>query len=64
MQFDSVVEEGEGVIKRVIGLQGDYVMRDTPGTTDSMFQVRKGLLGLKSLVDVLLGTRGPLLGHW
>jgi len=29
------------VIKRVLGLQGDYVMRDTPGTTDSMIQVRE-----------------------
>jgi inner membrane protease subunit 1 len=41
VQFDSVVEPGEGVIKRVLGLQGDYVMRDTPGSTDSMIQVRE-----------------------
>ncbi|PMD46193.1 signal peptidase-like protein I [Hyaloscypha variabilis F] len=42
VQFDSVVEPGEGVIKRVLGLQGDYVMRDTPGSTDSMIQVPDG----------------------
>jgi inner membrane protease subunit 1 len=40
VSFDSVVEPGESVIKRVLGLQGDYVMRDTPGTTESMIQVR------------------------
>jgi inner membrane protease subunit 1 len=39
VSFDSVVEPGETVIKRVIGLEGDYVLRDTPGTTDSMIQV-------------------------
>jgi hypothetical protein len=38
--FDSVVEPGEKVIKRVIGLQGDYVCMDTPGTgSDAMIQV-------------------------
>jgi len=41
VQFDSVVKPGEKVIKRVIGLEGDYVMRDTPGSgSDQMFQVR------------------------
>lgn len=29
--FDSVVEPDERVIKRVIGMEGDYVLRDTPG---------------------------------
>lgn len=28
--FDSVVEPGEKVVKRVIGLPGDYVLRQTP----------------------------------
>jgi inner membrane protease subunit 1 len=28
--FDSVVEPGERVVKRVLGLEGDYVMRDSP----------------------------------
>ena len=63
VQFDSVVEPGEGVIKRVLGLQGDYVMRDAPGSTDSMIQVRKLSLRLNSWFNVLLDTRGPLLGN-
>jgi len=29
-------------LKRVLGLQGDYVLRDTPGTTESMIQVPEG----------------------
>lgn len=41
VSFDSVVEPGESVIKRVLGLPGDYVLRDTPGTTDTMIQVRQ-----------------------
>jgi inner membrane protease subunit 1 len=39
VSFDSVVEPGEVVIKRVLGLEGDYVLRDTPGSTNSMIQV-------------------------
>lgn len=31
VSFDSVVQPGERVIKRVIGLEGDFVGRDTPG---------------------------------
>jgi hypothetical protein len=34
--FDSVHEVGERVIKRVIGLEGDYVLRDTPGSESNM----------------------------
>ena len=38
--FDSVVEPGESAIKRVLGLQGDYVMRDSLGKgSDAMLQV-------------------------
>ena len=37
--FDSVAEPGEKVIKRVLGLEGDYVLRDTPGTSNVMIQV-------------------------
>lgn len=38
--FDSVVEPGGKVIKRVLGLEGDYVMRDTPGSgSQEMLQV-------------------------
>lgn len=39
VEFDSVVEPGEHVIKRVIGLEGDYVLRDTPGVNSKMIQV-------------------------
>jgi len=38
--FDSVVKPGEKVIKRVLGLEGDYVLRDTPESgSDAMIQV-------------------------
>lgn len=38
--FRSVTEPGERVIKRVMGLEGDYVLRDTPGSgSDKMIQV-------------------------
>jgi len=30
------------VIKRVIGMEGDFVLRDTPGTGDTMIQIPKG----------------------
>ncbi|CAG8950191.1 hypothetical protein HYFRA_00008428, partial [Hymenoscyphus fraxineus] len=41
--FDSVVEPGQKVIKRVLGMEGDYVMRDTPGSGSlEMLQVPKG----------------------
>lgn len=39
VSFDSVVEPGEKVIKRVVGLEGDYVLRDTPGESSIMVQV-------------------------
>lgn len=38
--FRSVYNPGEKVIKRVIGLQGDYVLMNTPGSgSDAMVQV-------------------------
>jgi len=40
VQFQSVYEPGQIVVKRLIGLQGDYVLRDTPGSgSDQMLQV-------------------------
>lgn len=43
ISFDSVYEPGARVIKRVIGMQGDYVMRDTPGSgSTAMIQVPQG----------------------
>jgi len=39
VSFASVVDPRDSVIKRVIGLQGDYVLRDTPGMSDTMIQV-------------------------
>jgi inner membrane protease subunit 1 len=40
ISFDSVVEPGAQVIKRVLGLEGDYVLRDTPGMKNqNMIQV-------------------------
>jgi inner membrane protease subunit 1 len=40
VSFSSVVEPGESVIKRILGLEGDYVLRDSPESTDLMVQVR------------------------
>jgi len=41
--FDSVIDPDEKVIKRVIGLEGDYVLRDTPGSdSDQMIQIPQG----------------------
>jgi inner membrane protease subunit 1 len=38
--FDSVIEPGESVLKRVLGIEGDYVLRDTPESgSDVMIQV-------------------------
>ncbi|KUJ21997.1 signal peptidase-like protein I [Mollisia scopiformis] len=42
VQFDSVVEPGSQVIKTVLGLEGDYVLRDSPGTSGQMIQVPRG----------------------
>lgn len=40
VQFDSVHESGSGVIKRVLGLEGDYVLRNSPGARyNDMIQV-------------------------
>jgi len=40
VQFDSVAETGEGAVKRVLGLEGDYVLRNTPGAKhNDMIQV-------------------------
>jgi inner membrane protease subunit 1 len=42
--FNSVYEPGESVIKRVLGMPGDYVLRDTPGSTsNAMLQVSSTL---------------------
>lgn len=41
VSFRSVYEPGEAVIKRVVGLEGDYVLRDSPGSgSEAMIQVR------------------------
>ena len=40
VSFDSVGEPGEGMIKRILGLEGDYVMRYTPESgSNKMIQV-------------------------
>jgi len=41
--FDSVIDPEEKVIKRIIGLEGDYVLRDSPGSgSNQMIQVPEG----------------------
>lgn len=40
VSFDSVVHPGEKALKRVLGMEGDYVLRDTPESgSDVMIQV-------------------------
>ncbi|KAH8599819.1 peptidase S24/S26A/S26B/S26C [Bisporella sp. PMI_857] len=40
VQFDPVAAPGAGVIKRVLGLEGDYVLRNSPGAKyNDMIQV-------------------------
>lgn len=40
VSFQSTYEPGARVIKRVIGVGGDYVLRDTPGSaSNAMIQV-------------------------
>ncbi len=53
ISFNSVYEPGGKVIKRVIGLEGDYVMRDTPeaGST-AMIQVSAGSTDIGSVVEL------------
>jgi len=43
VSFDSVGEPGEGMVKRVLGLEGDYVMRYSPESgSNKMVQVPRG----------------------
>lgn len=61
--FDSVGEPGEKVIKRVIGLEGDYVMRDTPGSkSQKMLQVNKGFYFRKACAN--LNRFRPVIAGW
>jgi mitochondrial inner membrane protease subunit 1 len=54
--FDSIAKPGEKVIKRVLGLQGDYVLIDTPGSgSDRMIQVSTTTYGMGSRL-ICVGT--------
>ena len=40
VQFDHLEKSGAGAVKRVLGLEGDYVLRNSPGARfDDMIQV-------------------------
>lgn len=39
VSYDHPVEEEVQGVKRVLGLEGDFVLRDTPGTSGKMIQV-------------------------
>lgn len=39
VSFSAVVDSGGDVMKRVLGMPGDYVLRYTPGRGDVMIQV-------------------------
>jgi inner membrane protease subunit 1 len=40
VSFKSPVVVGEDAIKRVVGMEGDFVLVNTPGNSDAMIQVR------------------------
>jgi inner membrane protease subunit 1 len=40
VSFKHPVREGEYAVKRVLGLEGDFVLMYTPGANDTMLQVR------------------------
>ncbi|KAF1824457.1 LexA/Signal peptidase, partial [Dissoconium aciculare CBS 342.82] len=42
VSFKHPVREGEYAVKRVLGLEGDFVLMYTPGANDTMLQVPKG----------------------
>ena len=42
VSFAHPVKTGERAVKRVIGMPGDFVLRDTPGTSGTMVQVPEG----------------------
>lgn len=62
--FDSVVEPGERVIKRVLGLEGDYVLRDTPGESTTMIQVSKVVERLNCDIDGMGRFLRVTFGWW
>jgi hypothetical protein len=65
VQFSSVVEPGALVIKRVIGLEGDYVMRDTPGSgSQAMFQVCPFVHWESTLVLIAVRSLRAIVGWW
>lgn len=41
VSFRHPVREGEFAMKRVIGMQGDFVLMNTPDRSDAMIQVGK-----------------------
>jgi inner membrane protease subunit 1 len=59
VSFDSVVEPGEKVLKRVLGLEGDYVLSNTPGgDSDTMIQVSLNCPILENMSDLLQVPQG------
>lgn len=67
VSFKHPIDEGTFGVKRVIGMPGDFVLRDTPGTSGVMIQVSgifKGTNNGRALIELLPGTRRTLLDCW
>lgn len=67
VSFKHPIDEGTFGVKRVIGMPGDFVLRDTPGTSGVMIQVRgifNGTDNGRALIELLTGTRRTLLDCW
>ena len=64
-----------GALKRVVGMPGDFVLRDTPGSERGMMiqvwhinicKSSKGCGQVNEANDglIVVGSRGSLLGYW
>lgn len=63
--FDSVVHPGEKVLKRVIGMEGDYVLRDMPESgNDVMIQVSYNHFDLCHIRLIKLRFLRVTVGSW
>lgn len=70
VSFKHPLREDIRACKRVIGMPGDFVLRDTPGRgRDMMIQVRRRsdpapVATMAVLTNFRIGARGTLLGCW
>lgn len=67
ISFKHPIDEGVYSVKRVVGMPGDFVLRDSPGTSGAMIQVSwdKGMPRLCTIADGCYADTGwTLLRCW